>query len=85
MRAAVECIITFANTKDAIMGERLLLDSGIDTRVMPMPARLGPACGMALRVDRADMPRAQSLLGDAIAAIYRRPDDIDGAFIPWTP
>ncbi|GHV96592.1 hypothetical protein AGMMS50293_29120 [Spirochaetia bacterium] len=88
-----ELIITFPNTHDAIMGERILLDSGLDVRVMPMPIQLGPACGIALRIDPADLEMAKSLLGETIGGIYFRADQSSPSatnknretFVPWNP
>ncbi|MDR0582790.1 MAG: DUF3343 domain-containing protein [Treponema sp.] len=78
-----ELIVIFHNTHEAIMGERSLLDAGIDTRVMPTPAALGPACGIALRVSSADMEKAGVLLGEAIDGIYCR--NGEGVFTLWNP
>jgi hypothetical protein len=80
-----ELIITFHNTYDAIMGERALLDSGIDVRVMPMPPELGPGCGIALRISQADMEKAQPLLAETIDGTYCRAADAEGTFTPWNP
>jgi hypothetical protein len=79
-----ELIITFHNTHEAIMGERILLDSGIDVRVMPMPVTLGPACGMALRVGPADLERISVLLGKTITGVYQA-DETKRVFVPWKP
>ena len=78
-----ELIISFSGSHDAIMAERLLLDSGIDVRVMPMPPALGPACGIALRLAAADLAKAKALLGETIAGIHCRSPA--GEFIPWKP
>ena len=80
-----ELIITFESSHDAIMGERLLLDSGLEVRVMPMPARLGPACGIALRLERRDIARAKALLGESLRGIYRRSSESAQVFEPWNP
>jgi hypothetical protein len=80
-----ELIITFPNTHDAIMGERILLDAGLDVRVMPMPIQLGPACGIALRIDPVDIEMAKPLLGETIGGIYCRADENREAFVPWNP
>ena len=81
--AQTELIICFNNSHDAIMGERLLLDSGIDVRVMPMPPELGPACGIALRLAADDFQKAEALLGNTIAGVYCRSPEAAGEFIPW--
>ena len=84
MDGPAELIITFHNTHEAIMAEMVLLDSGIDVRVMPMPAQLGPACGIALRIAPADLERAGGLLGETIGGIYCRAGET-GDFAPWNP
>jgi hypothetical protein len=81
--AQTEVIISFLGSHDAIMAERLLLDSGIDVRVMPMPPALGPACGIALRLAAADLAKARPLLGVTVAGLYCRAPD--GEFVPWKP
>ena len=82
-QARTELIICFNNSHDAVMGERLMLDAGLDVRVMPMPPELGPACGIALRITAGDSPKAESLLGETIAGIYRRSPEAPGEFILW--
>ena len=79
----MELIITFRGSHDAIMGERILLDSGIDVRVMPMPVQLGPACGIALRISPADIEKAGPLLGETIDGVYCRGGEANGEFVPW--
>jgi hypothetical protein len=78
-----EIIITFRNTHDAIMGERKLLDAGIDVRIMSMPSRLGPACGICLRVNPGDIEKARMLLGGSILGMYRAEDERGRTFVPW--
>jgi hypothetical protein len=87
-----EIVFTFHSTHDAIMGERELLDSGIDVRVMPNPRQMGPACGIALRVNPEDFERARELLGQRVAGIFHRvlksandTGGIEKDFVPWNP
>ncbi|MDR1587846.1 MAG: DUF3343 domain-containing protein [Treponema sp.] len=78
----MEIIIVLRSTHEAIMGERKLLDAGIDVRVMPMPRQLGPGCGMALRISPDDFKKAGMLLGETTRGLYCR----DGEeFVPWNP
>jgi hypothetical protein len=81
--ARTALVITFHNTHDAIMAERLLLDSGIEAQVMPQPPLLGPACGIALRVNAAEMEKIRPLLGAVIAGVYCRSAETEGEFVPW--
>ncbi|MDR2479204.1 MAG: DUF3343 domain-containing protein [Treponema sp.] len=83
--AQVELIICFHTSHDAIVGERLLLDSGLDVRVMPMPPELGPACGIALRLAADSFKKAGDLLGETIADVYCRSPEAAGEFIRWKP
>ncbi|GHV11228.1 hypothetical protein FACS189491_02100 [Spirochaetia bacterium] len=76
-----ELILSFHNTHEAIMGERKLLDSGVPVQVMPMPKPIGPACGMCLRLPLKDIEKAQGLLGETIAGIYRRAGETGQDFI----
>jgi hypothetical protein len=78
-----ELVITFHNTREAIMGERQLLDSGVNAGVMPMPPVLGPGCGIALRIDPADLEKAKLLLGETINGIYCRAGEPEGTFALW--
>ncbi len=75
-----EAILVFRNVHGAIMGERFLLDIGIDTRVMPMPRSIGPACGMVLRVSCDDVEKARAVLGESLDRIYRREGE---GIVPW--
>jgi hypothetical protein len=76
-----DLLCTFHSVHDAIMGERELLDAGIDVRVMPMPRQLGPACGIVLRICPGDAEKARALQN--IAGIFRRSGK--GGFVPWNP
>ncbi|MHC6202893.1 DUF3343 domain-containing protein [Breznakiellaceae bacterium SP9] len=78
-----ELIIAVHNTKEAIMGERKLLDAGIAVQVMPTPKPIGPSCGICLRVAAVDIQKAQDLLGESIAGIYTRANNNKKEIIPW--
>jgi hypothetical protein len=79
-----ELIFTFHDTHEAIMGERRLLDAGLDARVMPVPSALGKACGIALRVPEAEAERALSVLGENYLGVFCRSGEA-GEFVPWKP
>lgn len=58
-------VMGFASTHDALDAEALLLDLGIDVVPIPAPKALGTLCGIALRLEHADEPRALGYLKDA--------------------
>jgi hypothetical protein len=82
-----ECIFIFYSTHGAIMGERALLSAGFDVKVMPVPASLGPACGIALRVNPEDAEKAGTLLGQSVKGVYRQLPIMGNTdrFVPWNP
>lgn len=77
-----DLIFTFHDTREAIMGERRLLDSGLESKVMPVPRALGKACGIALRVPEAEADKARVILGENYLAVFCRAGET-GEFIPW--
>ncbi|MDR1351992.1 MAG: DUF3343 domain-containing protein [Treponema sp.] len=87
MEGAGEFIFIFNSAHDAIMGERALLAAGISVRVMPVPDYLGPACGIALRVNPEEFEKAKILMSQNIKGIYVRPSTAKDTekFIPWNP
>ena len=76
-----EVILVFRSINDAIMGERQLLDSNIDVRVMPTPRSIGPGCTMALRVNSEDIEKVKTKLGESISGIFYREGE---GYIPWS-
>lgn len=71
----MELLVTFPDTHNAIRGEQVLLAAGVPVRVMSLPGGLGSACGICLRIDAGDLPRAEELfLTDRIAraGVYRK-------------
>jgi hypothetical protein len=79
-----ELIFTFHNTHEAIMGERRLLDSGLEAKVMPVPRALGKSCGIALRVPKAEADKALGILGEDYLGVFCRAGET-GEFVPWNP
>ena len=75
-----EAIFAFRNTRDVIMAERTLLDSGVEVRVMPTPRIIGPACGMVLRINSDDVEKVITMLGESVSGIYRREGE---RIVPW--
>lgn len=60
-----EVVFTFHSTREAISGEKLLLEGGVKVRVMPLPAGLGAGCGLCLRVAPDDLDGSRRLLREA--------------------
>jgi hypothetical protein len=77
-------VFSFHTTTEAIVGERRLLDAGLPVMVMPAPPRIGPGCGICLRVRDGDLEQARALLGAGYRGIFRRAGP-GGGFIPWNP
>jgi hypothetical protein len=65
-----EFVFAFANTRDAVEGEKKLLAGGMSPGVMPRPEDLGAGCGICLRVGPAEMERARSILDGNFQEIY---------------
>jgi hypothetical protein len=81
---APEFIFTFANTRDAIEGEKKLLAGGISPGLMPLPEQLGAGCGICLRIGPADLEKARAALGITAQGIYTaRAAGGKKVFTPW--
>jgi hypothetical protein len=63
-------MFVFANTRDAIDGEKLLLAAGLAVGVMPLPGGIGAGCGICLRVNPGDLDKARSLPAFRFREIY---------------
>ncbi|MDR1025444.1 MAG: DUF3343 domain-containing protein [Treponema sp.] len=72
-----EFMFVFANTRDAIEGEKRLLAAGLAVGVMPLPGGVGAGCGICLRVSPGDLEQARSVPEFRFQEIYavRRPAD----------
>ncbi len=55
----------FATTHAALAAESLLKDLGIAVVPVPAPKSIGSLCGIALRVEPEEAPRAEQLLSNA--------------------
>ncbi len=59
-------VLGFGSTHRALSAEQLLKDLGIDVVPVPAPKTLGTGlCGIALRLEPAEVDRALELLGRA--------------------
>jgi hypothetical protein len=84
----LEWMFTFAATRDAIEGEKLLLAAGLAAGVMPLPGGLGAGCGICLRVGPGDLERARAVPAFRFQAVYAvRPAESSGKkmYVPWNP
>ncbi|MDR1194309.1 MAG: DUF3343 domain-containing protein [Peptococcaceae bacterium] len=71
----MDIVFTFRSTRDAIGGEKSLLDNRLPVSIMPLPSQLGAGCGLCLRVAEADLSAARRLLAAARVApegVYSR-------------
>ena len=52
------CIMTFYSTHHVLKGEKVLLENGIDVKVIPMPREFSSNCGIALSLAWEDSKAA---------------------------
>ena len=57
-----ELVLTFTNTHQAIMAEKLLKSGGISLRVMALPAQIEAGCGLCIRIDPGDYTQGMAIL-----------------------
>ena len=55
-------IILFRSTHDAIRAEQALIEKGYTPRVIPVPKKISPDCGIALLVEPDVFEEAKELL-----------------------
>ena len=70
-----EMILTFPSTRNAIAGEKALLQAGLDARVMPMPEALSHQCGICLRLPPHELEAGRMALegaGIPVQDVYRK-------------
>lgn len=58
-------VVLFHTTSAAIRAEKMLKQAGLAVRLIPTPRQFSSDCGIALRFDWAETPRAQALLEEA--------------------
>ena len=46
----IYCIVTFHVTQHALIFENLMMDNGIETKLMPTPRQVSTSCGTSARV-----------------------------------
>lgn len=67
----------FETTHRALDAEALLRDMGVQVVPVPTPKSMGALCGIALRVERDEAERAETLLGRAGLAWSAKADHKD--------
>jgi hypothetical protein len=60
-----QSVFLFSSTSGAIRAEKLVLESGLKVKLIPVPRHLSSDCGICLRCDSADVVAIQSVLGGA--------------------
>jgi hypothetical protein len=55
-------IISFESTHMAIKSERILLESGFDVRIIPVPREITASCGLALQINIEDFDKSKKVL-----------------------
>lgn len=65
MTKALEIVLTFQSSHDAIAAERVLLENNISVRTMPLPSHIAEGCGICLRIWEYDYSCADIVLADA--------------------
>jgi hypothetical protein len=76
------CILLFASVHDVAAAERVLIQHGVWCDVVPKPSVLGGGCGVALVVQKSDMPRLGDLPGFPVARLQGAYRKVDGAYLP---
>ena len=61
----MEAVITFRTTRDAINGERAVLEAGLAAKVMALPSALGAGCGLCLRLKADEFESGRRILASA--------------------
>jgi len=55
-------VISFESTHMAIKSEKLLLDIGLNIRIIPVPREITASCGLALKINIDDFIEVKKLL-----------------------
>jgi hypothetical protein len=71
-------VILFESVSAALLAERILKESGIPAKTIPVPRHISRDCGVCIRVDEKDLDRARLALGDKVRAVQSLTmDDVD--------
>jgi len=76
------CILLFASVHDVAAAERVLIQHGVWCDIVPKPGVLSDGCGVALVVQRNDMPRLMELPGFPAARLQGAYRKTGSAYLP---
>lgn len=55
-------LFTFHSTHFAIYAEKVLINGGIDVKIIPVPRSISSSCGLAARIAKTDYKKAQEII-----------------------
>lgn len=56
-------LIVFKNTHDAIQGEKVLKEEGMNVIIMPTPTYITKSCGISVRFNIDDVEKVKEIIG----------------------
>ena len=62
MTAGEHTVMLFHSTGHAIRAEKVLVEAGIPSKMIPVPRHLSSNCGVCLRIGRGDQEAARQAL-----------------------
>ncbi|SFB32163.1 DUF3343 domain-containing protein [Clostridium frigidicarnis] len=71
-------LIVFKNTHDAIQGEKVLKEEGLNVIIMPTPTYITKSCGISVRFNTSDVEKVKEIIGQdkmEIKNIYHKTDE----------
>lgn len=58
-------VILVYTTNYALRAEKVLVEAGIPSKLVPVPRHLSSDCGVCVRIDQEDMERAREMLEES--------------------
>ena len=71
-------LIVFKNTHDAIQGEKVLKEEGLNVIIMPTPTYITKSCGISVRFNISDVEKVKEIIGQdkmEIKNMYHKTDE----------
>ncbi len=62
-------VVLFFTTSSALRSERVLLDAGLEIKIIPTPREFSSDCGIACRFNWTERERVKKTLADATVEI----------------